>query len=209
MMNIKVTDPSEIEKRSFEIISRKLGKTGLPECDELVLKRVIHTTADFDYVNTLKFANNAVSSAIRELKEGCGIITDTKMALAGISKKMLKRMGCSLNCYISDSDVAEEAKRRNITRAAVSMEKALGSKQNKIFVVGNAPTALIKLCELVQSGELSPALVVGVPVGFVNVIESKELLKTMNVPYIVAEGNKGGSNVAAAIMNAIIYQKQG
>lgn len=205
-MEIKIVEPSQIEKRSFDIISSRLGKTGLPESEELILKRVIHTTADFDYAENLKFANNAVESAIEALKYGCGIITDTKMALAGISKKLLKRMGCSLNCYISDDDVAEEASRRGITRASVSMEKALGSRNNKIFIVGNAPTALIKLCELVQSGELSPALIVGVPVGFVNVIESKELLKTLDVPYIVAEGNKGGSNVAAAVMNAIIYQ---
>ena len=208
-MDIKIIEPSEIEKRSFEIISERLGKTDLPECDELVLKRVIHTTADFDYVKTLKFSNEPVKSAIDALKWGCGIITDTKMALAGISKTTLKRMGCSLNCYISDDDVAREASRRKITRAAVSMEKALGSRSNKIFVVGNAPTALLKLYELIKSGELSPALVVGVPVGFVNVVESKELFETLDVPYIIAEGNKGGSNVAAAIMNAIIYQIKG
>ncbi|MBQ1893560.1 MAG: precorrin-8X methylmutase [Clostridia bacterium] len=198
----------EIEKRSFEIISGILESEGValdPE-NELVIKRVIHTTADFEYVKNLVFSERAVSIGIEALKNGCDIVTDTQMAKSGISKTTLAKLGGEVHCFMSDEDVAEEARARGVTRAAVSMEKAAGLEKPLIFAVGNAPTALIALDELIKAGRLAPKLIIGVPVGFVNVVESKELIIASSVPHIVARGRKGGSNVAAAIVNAMLYQ---
>ncbi|MBO4849187.1 MAG: precorrin-8X methylmutase [Clostridia bacterium] len=198
----------EIEKRSFEIISGILADGGIvldPE-NELVIKRVIHTTADLEYVDNLVFSEHAVKKGIEALKNGCDIVTDTQMAKSGISKTTLQRLGGEVHCFMSDEDVAAEAKARGVTRAAVSMEKAAGLEKPLIFAVGNAPTALIALDELIRAGRLSPELIIGVPVGFVNVVESKELIIASSVPHIVARGRKGGSNVAAAIVNAMLYQ---
>lgn len=201
--------PADIERRSMEIIEGELnGINGFSEPELKVLKRVIHTTADFDYCKNLKFSENAVQSAFDALKSGAVIVTDTNMAMSGISKPAVNRLGCEVQCFMSDPDVAEKAKLMRITRAAVSMEKAaqLYKDKNIIFAVGNAPTALISLNELITSGKVSPALIIGVPVGFVNVVQSKEIIMAGNTPYIVAEGRKGGSNVAAAICNALLYQ---
>ncbi|MCR5808868.1 MAG: precorrin-8X methylmutase [Clostridiales bacterium] len=198
----------EIEKRSFEIISGILADEGVvldPE-NELVIKRVIHTTADFEYVKNLVFSEHAVKLGIEALKNGCDIVTDTQMAKSGISKTTLAKLGGEVHCFMSDEDVAAEAKARGVTRAAVSMEKAAGLNKPLIFAVGNAPTALIALDELISAGRLAPKLIIGVPVGFVNVVESKELIIASSVPHIVARGRKGGSNVAAAIVNAMLYQ---
>ena len=198
----------DIEKRSFEIISGILADGGIvldPE-NEPVIKRVIHTTADFEYVKNLVFSEHAVSIGIEALKNGCDIVTDTQMAKSGISKTTLQKLGGEVHCFMSDEDVAEEAKARGVTRAAVSMEKAAGLEKPLIFAVGNAPTALIALDELIKAGRLSPKLIIGVPVGFVNVVESKELIIASSVPHIVARGRKGGSNVAAAIVNAMMYR---
>ena len=203
MFDIK---PMDIEKRSFEIITEELGDRVLPKENELVIKRVIHTSADFDYVDNLEFSDGAVAKAIEALKKGCDIVTDTQMAKSGINKTVLTSLGGSVHCYMSDEDVANEAKKRGVTRAIVSMEKAVKLNKPCIFAIGNAPTALIKLKELIEEGKLNPVLIIGVPVGFVNVVESKELIMTTDVPYIVAKGRKGGSNVAAAICNAILYQ---
>jgi len=203
MNNIK---PMDIEKRSFEIITEELGDRKLPKENELVIKRVIHTSADFDYVDNLKFSDNAVSRAIEALKKSCDIVTDTQMAKSGINKTVLSSLGGSLHCFMSDEDVANEAKDRGVTRAVVSMEKAARLEKPCIFAIGNAPTALIRLKELLDEGKINPILIIGVPVGFVNVVESKELIMTTNAPYIVAAGRKGGSNVAAAICNAMLYQ---
>ncbi|MBQ1520165.1 MAG: precorrin-8X methylmutase [Clostridia bacterium] len=197
----------EIEKRSFEIISSVLADMNVtldPE-NEPVIKRVIHTTADFDYVNNLVFSEGAVKKGIEALKSGCDIVTDTQMARSGISKAALSSLGGQAHCFMSDEDVAAEAKARGVTRAAVSMEKAAGLTKPLIFAIGNAPTALIALDELIKAGRLAPELVIGVPVGFVNVVESKELIIASEVPHIVARGRKGGSNVAAAIVNALLY----
>jgi precorrin-8X/cobalt-precorrin-8 methylmutase len=197
----------EIEKRSFEIISSVLADMNVtldPE-NEPVIKRVIHTTADFDYVNNLVFSEGAVKKGIEALKSGCDIVTDTQMARSGISKAALLSLGGQAHCFMSDEDVAAEAKARGVTRAAVSMEKAAGLTKPLIFAIGNAPTALIALDELIKAGRLAPELVIGVPVGFVNVVESKELIIASEVPHIVARGRKGGSNVAAAIVNALLY----
>ena len=201
--NIK---PMDIEKRSFAIITELLGDTQLDPENELVIKRVIHTTADFDYVENLVFSPHAVGTGIAALREGCDIVTDTQMAKAGINKTILGRLGGEVHCFMSDPDVAAEAKERGVTRAIVSMERAAQLSKPCVFAIGNAPTALISLHELMEAGKLDPALIIGVPVGFVNVVESKELFLDSPVPHIIARGRKGGSNVAAAICNAMLYQ---
>ena len=198
--------PMDIEKRSFEIITELLGDRKLDPENELVIKRAIHTTADFDYADNLVFSPHAVKLGIEALKGGCDIVTDTQMAKSGISKATLAKLGGEVHCFMSDPDVAAEAKARGVTRALVSMEKAAKLGKPCIFAIGNAPTALIRIRELIDSGELKPALVIGVPVGFVNVVESKELIIESAAPHIVARGRKGGSNVAAAIVNALLYQ---
>ena len=198
--------PMEIEKRSFEIITELLGENQPDPETAPVVKRVIHTTADFEYRENLVFSEHAVRQGIEALRQGCHIVTDTHMAMAGINKTVLGRLGGEVHCFMSDPDVAEEAKRRGITRAAVSMERAAALDKPCIFAIGNAPTALIALKELMDAGKVRPALIIGVPVGFVNVVESKEQILGCDVPYIVARGRKGGSNVAAAICNAMLYQ---
>ena len=201
--NIK---PMDIEKRSFEIIGEILGDRKLDPENELVIKRVIHTSADFDYVDNLVFSEHAVTKGIEALRNGCDIVTDTQMARSGINKTILGKLGGEVHCFMSDPDVAAEAKERGITRAIVSMEHAAKLPKPCIFAIGNAPTALISLKEQMDAGILHPALIIGVPVGFVNVVESKELIIASDVPHIVARGRKGGSNVAAAICNAMLYQ---
>ena len=202
----EIIKPMDIEKRSFEIITELLGDRKLDSENELVIKRVIHTTADFDYADNLVFSEHAVSKGIEALKAGCDIVTDTQMARSGINKTVLEKLGGTVHCFMSDPEVAAEAKARGITRAVVSMEHAVRLTKPLIFAIGNAPTALMRLRELMDAGEVHPALVIGVPVGFVNVVESKEEIIASSAPYIVARGRKGGSNVAAAIVNALLYQ---
>ena len=196
--------PAEIEARSMEIIARELGERQFPADQLPVIKRVIHTSADFDYADNLVFS--PVEKGIAAIKSGCTIVTDTQMAYSGVNKKVLEKFGGRAVCFMSDPDVAAEARERGETRATVSMERAAELEGPVILAVGNAPTALVRACQLMDEGKLSPALVIGVPVGFVNVVESKQLLLTMPVPYIAARGRKGGSNVAAAICNALLYQ---
>lgn len=203
---LETIKPMDIEKRSFEIITELLGDRTLDPENEPVIKRVIHTTADFDYADNLCFSEHAVAKGIEALRGGCDIVTDTQMARAGINKTILGSLGGEVHCFMSDPDVAEEAKARGITRAVVSMERAAKLAKPCIFAIGNAPTALLALRDLIAAGTVKPALVIGVPVGFVNVVESKEQIMTAGVPYIVARGRKGGSNVAAAICNAMLYQ---
>lgn len=203
---IEKIKPMDIEKRSFEIITELLGDRKLDPENELVIKRVIHTSADFDYVDNLVFSEYAVRRGIEALRNGCDIVTDTQMAKAGINKTILAKLGGEVHCFMSDPDVAAESKARGITRAIVSMERAAGLKKPCIFAIGNAPTALVSLYELILDKKIDPALIIGVPVGFVNVVESKEMILGLDVPYIVAKGRKGGSNVAAAICNALLYQ---
>lgn len=202
----EIKKPMDIERRSFEIITEILGDYPLPPENAQVVKRVIHTTADFDYAQNLIFSEHAVPKGIEALKNGCDIVTDTQMVKAGINKTVLGRLGGTVHCFISDPDVVREAKSRGVTRATVSMERAAGLNRPCIFAIGNAPTALVSLRELMDGGKLSPSLIIGVPVGFVNVVESKELILTSEAPHIVAQGRKGGSNVAAAICNALLYQ---
>ena len=198
--------PADIEKRSFAIITEELGGRTFPDGIAEVVKRVIHTSADFDYADNLCFSPDAVEQAKAALEAGATIVTDTNMALAGISKPTLAKLGGKAVCLMADEAVAREAKARGVTRATVSMEHAAKLDGPLIFAIGNAPTALIRLHELIEEGAVSPALVIGVPVGFVNVVESKELFLGGDTPYIIARGRKGGSNVAAAIVNALLYQ---
>ncbi len=200
--------PSDIEKRSFEIITQELGDIVLDSKEEPIIKRVIHTSADFDYVDNLCFSENAVDRFQQAIRNGVSIVTDTQMARAGINKKQLARYGGEVYCFMSDEDVAEAARKQGSTRAVASMDKAAALHCPLIFAIGNAPTALIRLYELIQGGMLQPEGIIGVPVGFVNVVEAKELIMKAPVPYIVARGRKGGSNVAAAICNALLYSME-
>ena len=197
--------PEDIEKRSFEIITGILGDKPIPAENEAVLKRVIHTSADFDYYDNLVFSEGAVSEGLKALRSGASVFTDTQMAKAGINKKKLAEYGGEAVCYIADEDVAENAKAGKTTRAAAAVNKSAGL-DNVIYAIGNAPTALARIYELVCEGVIKPKLIIGVPVGFVNVVESKELILTLDCPYIVAKGRKGGSNIAAAVCNALLYQ---
>lgn len=198
--------PMEIEKRSFEIISAELGERRIDPEFEAVVKRVIHTTADFDYYDNMVFSEHAVLKTMEAIRNGCDIVTDTTMAMSGINKKMLAKFGGRVHCFIGDEDVAAEAASRGVTRSLASMEKAAKMNKPLIFAIGNAPTALYSICDLYRAGKLRAEMVIGVPVGFVNVIEAKEELMKTAPNYIVARGRKGGSNVAAAIVNAVLYQ---
>ena len=205
MIEIENIAPADIEKESFATITRELGDRQPPEELAPIVKRVIHTTADFEYADTLYFSPNVVERAKAAIRGGAHIITDTTMGLSGINKRAAARFGCKVDCFIADPDVAAEAKARGVTRALVSMEKAARLGEPVIFAIGNAPTALIRIRELIDAGELAPKLVIGVPVGFVNVVASKELIIASGAPCIVARGRKGGSNVAACIVNALLY----
>lgn len=196
--------PMEIEARSFEIITQELPHP-IDEALAPIIKRVIHTTADFDYADTLCFSEGVVDKALDAIRGGAAIVTDTTMAMSGINKKALAKHGGEVFCFIGDADVAEAAQTSGTTRAVQAMEKAAKLQRPLIFAIGNAPTALIHIYEMIHEGRLDPRLVIGVPVGFVNVVQSKELIMTAGVPYIVARGRKGGSNVAAAICNALLY----
>ncbi len=197
--------PDEIEKKSFEIISREMQGIDIDKEKAPIIKRVIHTTADFEYVDNLVFSKNAVQNAIEALRNGVDIVTDTQMAMAGISKTTALKSKTEIHCFISDPEVARLAKERRVTRASICMERAAEIKKPVIVAVGNAPTALIRLDELIKAGKVKPILIIGVPVGFVNVVESKELIMKSGNEFIVAKGRKGGSNVAAAIVNALLY----
>uniref|UniRef100_UPI004028E04F precorrin-8X methylmutase n=1 Tax=Roseburia inulinivorans TaxID=360807 RepID=UPI004028E04F len=208
MKNIEYVRPQDIEKRSFAIISKELEEKGivLPKEQELVTKRAIHTSADFDYAKTMTYSAHAVGIAKRLIQNGADIVTDTNMALAGVNKKELAKYGGEAHCFMAEEEVAKIAKERGVTRAAVSMEKAAQIEKPVIFAIGNAPTALIELYEMIQSGKYRPAFIIGVPVGFVNVEAAKDLILKTDVPYIINRGRKGGSNIAAAICNALLYE---
>jgi precorrin-8X/cobalt-precorrin-8 methylmutase len=208
MENIEYVRPQDIEKRSFAIISKELEEKGivLPKEQELVTKRAIHTSADFDYAKTMTYSAHAVGIAKKLIQNGADIVTDTNMALAGVNKKELAKYGGEAHCFMAEEEVVKIAKERGVTRAAVSMEKAAQIEKPVIFTIGNAPTALIELYEMIQSGKYRPAFIIGVPVGFVNVEAAKDLILKTDVPYIINRGRKGGSNIAAAICNALLYE---
>lgn len=197
--------PMDIEARSFEIITEELKGKPLEEEYAPIIKRVIHTTADFEYADTLAFSPDVLKKALSAIRKGASIVTDTQMAKAGINKRVLAKFGGEVLNFMADEDVAKQAKEQGTTRAAACMDKAAKYNEPLIFAIGNAPTALIRLYELIKEGKLKPELIIGVPVGFVNVVQSKELILESGVPYIVARGRKGGSNVAAAICNALLY----
>lgn len=207
---IAIVKPEDIEKRSMEIITSELGGRTWPEPEFSIVKRCIHTSADFDYADNLCFSENAAQLGVEALKRGAHIVTDTRMAWSGINKKKLASFGGKAHCFMSDEDVAAEAKEKGCTRAAICMERGAALPGEVIFAVGNAPTALIRLYEMIEEGRVKPALIIGAPVGFVNVVESKELIMEIGqkagVPFIVPKGRKGGSNIAATICNAMLYQ---
>lgn len=200
--------PQDIEKRSFEIITEELKNKNIAidEDKAFLIKRCIHTTADFDYANTLCFSKDAIKKMAALIKSGAHIVTDTNMGLSGINKKELEKHGGQVHCFMADEDVAKEAKDRKVTRAVVSMERASLINNDVIFSIGNAPTALINLRNMYDSGTFIPKFIIGVPVGFVNVEYAKELIMDTDIPYIINRGRKGGSNVAAAICNAVLYE---
>ena len=197
--------PRDIERRSFEIITEELGDRKLDPDKEMIIKRCIHTSADFDYADNLCFSDGVVQKAMDAIRNGACIVTDTKMAMSGINKTALATLGGEVYNFITDEDVIAQAKEQGLTRSAVCMDKAAKLDRPVIFAIGNAPTALVRLYELMQEG-YRPALIIGVPVGFVNVVQAKELILSADVPSIIARGRKGGSNVAAAIVNALMYQ---
>lgn len=208
MEKIEQILPEKIEERSFEIITKELEEQGifLNEKEAPVIKRCIHTSADFDYAKNLVFSETAVDRGLEAIRQGASIVTDTQMARSGINRKKLEAYGGKVYCFMSDEDVAMMAKRNGTTRAVASMDKASSLPEKLIFAIGNAPTALLRLYQLIREGKVAPELVIGAPVGFVNVIPAKERILTLtDTPYIVAGGRKGGSNIAACICNALLY----
>ena len=207
---ILILSPAEIESESFRIIEEELRQKGrtIPEDLKHVLLRVIHTTADFEYLDSMAFSEDVPERAEAAIRRGAHIVTDTTMAMAGINKRRLAQFGGEAHCYIADPDVAEAAREAGTTRSAVAVHKAvrfsIESDIPLIFAVGNAPTALLALEDEIGKG-YRPELVIAVPVGFVNVVEAKERIMETGVPFICSRGRKGGSNVAAAIVNAILY----
>ncbi len=208
---IEHIQPKDIEKKSFEIIGEELASMGitLDPLQDPVIRRAIHTTADFEYAKTMLFSDGAVRIARDLISSGADIVTDTNMALTGINKKKLAQYGGQVKCYMAEEEIAVEARKRGVTRASVSMEHAAAdiaiSGRKTIFAIGNAPTALITLRNMYDAEKFTPDFIIGVPVGFVNVVEAKELIAETEIPYIINRGRKGGSNVAAAIVNALLY----
>lgn len=207
-MELEHVLPKDIEKRSFEIITQELVERNISiDPDKaFLIKRAIHTTADFDYASSMAFSEDAISKMANLIKSGAHIVTDTNMGLSGINKRELAVHGGELHCFMADEDVAKEAKERGVTRATVSMERAAALGTDVIFAIGNAPTALINLRNMYDAGIFVPQFIIGVPVGFVNVEYAKELIMETDIPYIINKGRKGGSNVAAAICNAVLYE---
>ncbi|MFK4785284.1 precorrin-8X methylmutase [Fusobacterium sp. MFO224] len=201
--------PENIEKKSFQIITEELGNKGEKFSQEelKIVKRVIHTTADFEYAELIEFINDPITKGKEALESGCKIYCDTNMIVNGLSGKILKKFNCEAYCLVRDEGIAKEAKKRGVTRSIVGIERAAKSKETKIFLIGNAPTALYKLKEMIVEGKIAkPLLVVGVPVGFVGAAESKEYFKDTGVPYITIDGRKGGSTVTVSILHGILYQ---
>ncbi|HJV64542.1 MAG TPA: precorrin-8X methylmutase [Geomonas sp.] len=206
--------PEQIEAESFRIIEAELGPHAWSAQEWPIVRRAIHTSADFDYARTMQIAGGAVASGIEALKSGCGIVTDTTMIISGINKQRLGTFGAPVSCFVADPEVAAQAKARQVTRSIMAMRKGAADRRNGIFVIGNAPTALFELIRLIREGQVVPRLVVGLPVGFVGAAESKEALRELgreypDLPFITNVGRKGGSNVAAAVMNAILIQAAG
>jgi precorrin-8X/cobalt-precorrin-8 methylmutase len=203
-----IKNPMEIENKSMDIIDEVMGDTNFSEEEKIIAKRMIHTTGDFDYRNIIIFKNDFIGEAKKSILEKVTIFTDTKMAYTGINKPALEKAGCELKCYIDDERVFSLSKELGTTRSACAVDLAIQDGID-IFVIGNAPTALFRILELVKEGKANPRFVVGVPVGFVGAAESKEYLREFDIPSISTVGNKGGSNVAASIINALLYMVVG
>ena len=195
--------PEQIEELSFKIIDQEAGSHNFTQDQWSVVRRMIHTSADFEYKEMIRFHPNAIQAGISAIRAGKSIITDTNMARVGIRKAELERFGATVKCYMTDPEIGEKARNNGTTRAKAAVEAAVADMKDGIYVIGNAPTALMRLCELMQAGEAGPSLVVGLPVGFVNAAESKAALIEMDFPYISNVGRKGGSNVAASVVNAL------
>jgi precorrin-8X/cobalt-precorrin-8 methylmutase len=195
--------PQEIEDLSFKIIDKEAGDHGFDSEKWPIVRRMIHTSADFEYIKTIRFTDDAIARGIAAIKSGCTIFTDTNMARVGIRKKETSSFGGSVKCLIADKNIPEIAEKRGITRAQAAVDAAVPQLKNGIYVVGNAPTALLRLIQLIREEKANPALVIGFPVGFVNAAESKAELTTLDYSYITNMGRKGGSNIAASIVNAL------
>lgn len=195
--------PEAIENLSFSIIDNEAGDHGFNPEEWKIVRRMIHTSADFEYIRSVQFHPNAITSGIHAIKNGCTIITDTNMAKVGIRKGETSQFGCNVKCFITDPDVAQRSISEQITRAEAAVDKAASTIFGGLYVVGNAPTALLRLIRLMNAGKVKPDLVVGLPVGFVNAAESKDELIWQDNVYISNVGRKGGSNVAASIVNAL------
>lgn len=203
-----IKNPMQIEDKSMDIISKGMMSHSFNEQELQVVKRAIHTTGDFDYQSIVSIKEGAIQAGIEAIRNGCRIVTDTNMAFSGINKRVLERAGCKIDCFISQPRIFELAKENAVTRSMAAMDYA-ASEGVDIFVIGNAPTALYRIGELIGDNKVAPKLIVGVPVGFVGAAESKEYIREFDIPSITTIGTKGGSNVAAAIMNAIIYMAVG
>ena len=205
-MNSLTMKPEDIETESFRIIDLEAGEHDWQEAEWQVVRRAVHTSADFEYIRTMVFSDGAIDQTVAAIRNGAGIVTDTNMALSGISQARLIPFGCSVSCHVADSDVGALAKREGITRSVTAMRKSVNNTNNQIFVIGNAPTALFELLRLIQAGQVRPKLIIGLPVGFVGAEESKNALAATqhNVQFITNMGRKGGSNVAAAVLNALV-----
>jgi len=199
------TNPESIELQSMEIIERELSHLIIPKHLSSIIKRIIHTTADFEYAQLFEIHPKALKNAHNALQEGCKIYVDTSMIIAGVSKPALTKLGCQIDCFVHNESVKAEALEKGITRSIIGIEKAVRDEKYKIFIIGNAPTALVRLCELYEEGKVNPDLVIGVPVGFVGASESKEMLRQSGMPFMLVRGRKGGSTVGVAIMNALLY----
>lgn len=198
-----ILEPAAIEAESFAIIDREAGDHGFDARHWPVVRRIIHTTADFDFAHTTSFAPGALAAGLAALRRGAGILCDTNMVLAGVNKPRLSRFGADIACHVAEPAVATAARAEGITRSIVATRQGV-EEGREIFLVGNAPTALFELLRLAREGAVAPALVVGVPVGFVGAAESKEALLASNLPYITCRGRKGGSAIAATILNALL-----
>jgi precorrin-8X/cobalt-precorrin-8 methylmutase len=196
--------PTEIEARSFTIIDIEAGPHCFSSDEWQIVRRMIHTSADFDYMKTVRFHPDAIIQGIMAIGKGRTIITDTTMAMSGINAADLARFGCRVTCLIQDFQVSRNAQNEGNTRSAAAVDAALSEMEDGIYVVGNAPTALLRLIKLIKAGQARPALVIGLPVGFVNAAESKDELMAMDYPSISNVGRKGGSTVAASIVNALV-----
>jgi precorrin-8X/cobalt-precorrin-8 methylmutase len=205
--------PEEIEAESFRIIEAEVGPHPWSSAEWPVVQRAIHTSADFDYARSMVFSVDAVSAGIAALRSGQGIVTDTNMALSGISGPRLERFGVSVACFVADPEVAREARAQGITRSILAMRKGVSMPGVGVFVIGNAPTALFELLRLIREEGIRPSLIIGLPVGFVGAAESKAALLELesscpDVAFITNRGRKGGSNVAAAVVNALLIMAE-